>query len=295
MFDALPGRVTVFAGLGKGAGKTTAVSAARAALCRLSSPVGLFTIGFDKGQAMRVSPGDVVITSVPLARAAEARLEIIESMPGRSAIGQLCLARAVRAGAVSIAGPEHLSQLAWAIELALKDGLVTSVLVDGAVGRMTQAGALPRAQFVYCATADAANYTRVAAQVEMVSALADLPLDMETGASMDADRDRSVSFHSARSPKSAYILRVDGPLTESVLDSIPKETTHISMETFCDCFLSTAAFNRASQRYHLMVRKRVPLLGFAVALKNVKKRDFLDAAPSVSSSVVFNPMGTQIS
>jgi len=271
--NSIQNRVTVFTGLGKGSGKTSALQATAVEAQRVGA-VGLFTIGFGgggKSLLLRVERGDVVITSIPLLRASEARLDIIEALPGRSAIGQLCVCSVVRPGAVTLAGPEHLSQLAQAIGFILQDNLVKSVLVDGAAGRITQVAALPEAQFIYCAQADAANFVRVAENIEFISKLADLPLDAQD----NRDQDNR--------------LRIEGPLTLSMIGTIQDKVEHISIDTLSDCFLDPASFKRLSQRFKITARRRVPLLGFVVALKNIKRETFLDALPTASSRIIFNP------
>jgi len=271
--DFLSGRLTVFTGFGKGSGKTTLFGAA-VAEAQKTGPVGIFTIGLDgaNGQSpvIQVRPKDVLITSIPLARSSYASLDIIEALPGRSAIGRLCLARSVRAGAVALVGPEHFSQLVSAIDFIRENKLVNSMLIDGAAGRITQVSALPDSQFLYCAQVDTANFRRVAENIELISVLLSLPLDdyeQKTGAK----------------------LRVEGPLTVPVLESIPKEVRQISIGTFSDCFLDAVSFKRASQRLKISVRRHIPLLGFVVALRNINREIFLDAVPSASSRIIFNP------
>jgi hypothetical protein len=219
----------------------------------------------------KVRPGDVVITTVALARSAEARLEIVEALGGRSAMGHLCVARAVRGGAASLVGPEHFSQLAYAIDFVQSSGLVESILVDGAAGRLTQAGAIPNAQLVYCARADLANFERAAAHLEMISALAALPLD-------DGEMPKAGS------------LQIDGPLTAALLETMPEEITKLSIDTFCDCFLDEATFRRVCKRFTISVRRHVTLLGFVIALMNVRRNAFSEAAPAISGLAVFNPL-----
>jgi hypothetical protein len=272
MLDSLQGRTTVFTGFGKGSGKTTALQFALAE-ARKAGSVAVFTIGYSvsggKAQTMQIAPGDIVITTVALARATSASLNIIEAMPGRSAIGHLCIGRAVRTGEVALVGPEHFSQLTWAIDFVRENNLAKTVLVDGAGARITHAGALQGAQIVYCACVDAANFQRVAANIEMIAKLADLPVD-----------DPSESASLGRSK-----LDIEGPLTASALDAVPEGIEQLSIETFSDCFLDPASFARASQRYKIAVRRRVPLLGFSVALKNVEREAFLNAVPKAMSRV----------
>ncbi|MCL1908139.1 MAG: hypothetical protein FWG12_02075 [Holophagaceae bacterium] len=271
IFDSLLDRITVFAGLGKGAGKTTALCAAMARVHSVES-VAIFTIGFEgeRAEAIKVERGDVVITSATLARPSSAGLEIIEVLPGLSAVGKLSICRVVRGGDVTLVGPEHLSQLAWAIEFVCDKGYTKTILVDGAAGRITQAGALRNCQLVYCARADGADYRGVADKVELVARLADLPLD-DFG-SVDDN----------------CIFRVDGPLTSGVVDGLHKDITGISIDTFTDCFLDSASFRNVLQRYKVCVRRRISLLGFVVGLKNVSREVFSGLAPSATSKIVFD-------
>jgi hypothetical protein len=277
--------VTVFAGAGKACGKTAAFLAA--AMARRRGPAALFTIGFDaKGAAVGVGPGDTVITTVPLARAAGAGLEVIDALPGRSAVGRLCVCRAVRAGTVALVGPEHLGQLASAVEMVRQENLVESVLVDGAAGRLTQAGALPDAQVVYCARVDRSNFLRAAENIELVSRLADLPTEGvgESGESGESGEPKGASGAS-------QALRLEGPLTPSVLEGLPKDATHVSIGSLSDCFLDAPSFDRAARRIEITVRRRIPLLCFAVALKDIKREAFLAAAPAAAGRAAFDLYG----
>jgi hypothetical protein len=272
VYNLLQGRLTVFAGFGKGSGKTAFFSSALHE-ARKTGSVGIFTIGLEgaggKRQAIDAMPGDVLITTAALARAANASLEIIDALPGRSALGQLCLCRAVRGGSAALAGPEHFSQLASAIGFASKNRLVASCLVDGAAGRITQAGALPGAQLLYCAMADSANYRSVAEKIKMIASLADLPQDC--------------GWQSENS------LQIEGPLTTSIAEAIPEGIRRISIETFTDCFLDAQAFYRALQRFEITVRRQVPLMGFVVGLKNIKREIILEAVPTAASKIAFSP------
>jgi hypothetical protein len=289
--DALIGRVTVFAGAGKGCGKTAAFLAA-AAMAQGRGPAALFTIGLAAppvpparaAEAPVLLKGDIVMTTVPLARAAEAGLEVIDALPGRSAIGRLCVCRALRAGRAAMVGPEHLGQLAQAIDTVRRENLAESVLVDGAAGRLTQAGALPEAQVVYCAKADGTNFLRVAEDIELLSRLADLPVE-DVGESSESSESGGRGANGAgAAPRS---LRLEGPLTASVIEGLGAETAHVSIGSLGDCFLDAPTFNRAARRLKITVRRRIPLLCFAIALKDVSRGAFLSAAPSAAGRAEF--------
>jgi hypothetical protein len=117
--------------------------------------------------------------------------------------------------------------------------------------------------------ADAANCRRVAENIKTIASLADMPLDC--------------------GGQSVNSLQIDGPLTASIAEAIPQGIAQISIETFTDCFLDAQAFLRAMRRFKITVRRQVPLLGFVLGLKNIKREIFLEAAPALASKIFFNP------
>ena len=96
---AVAGAVTAVTGFEKGSGKTTFLNLALP-YARAAGPAAVFTIGVDgarKGHeasgSIHVESGDVVLTTEAFARASDARFEVLEAVPGRTALGQLLLGR----------------------------------------------------------------------------------------------------------------------------------------------------------------------------------------------------------
>ncbi|HWQ07736.1 MAG TPA: hypothetical protein VN436_01465, partial [Holophaga sp.] len=168
------GAVTAVTGFEKGSGKTTFLNHALS-IARPAGPVAVFSIGVDgslkareTGAAVpeiRVFPGDVVLTTELFARASGARFEVLETLPGRTALGRLLVGRALRGGSVTLVGPEHFSLLAEIIDLVRRERWAASVLVDGAVNRITQVSALGDVRFVFTVRADRANLAKVSERV----------------------------------------------------------------------------------------------------------------------------------
>lgn len=291
VLQGVAGALTAITGFEKGSGKTAFLSLALPH-ARQAGPVALFTIGSDgaagkpgRGHPARilVEPGDVVLTTEPLARSSEARFEILDTVPGRVALGRLILGRARRGGRVTLMGAEHFSALARALTRIRAEGWAASALIDGAVARITQIAALPGwppigpdsagpaggLQFAFTVRADRGNLARVAARIRLLDRLADLPLDdgSEPG-----------------------LLRLEGPLTSEGLRALPRGTTDFSLEDFTKVFVEPPEFLRVLDSRRVLFRRRFHLLCFAVILRDLGREAFLEAVgPRVAPRILFNP------
>lgn len=277
--EGAAGAVTAITGFEKGSGKTTFLSYALP-LVRRAGPVAVFSIGVDgalKARAtsapppeIRVEIGDVVMTTDAFARSSPASFEILEAIPGRSSLGRLFLGRALRAGSVTLVGSEHLSILAELIAQVRRERWAVSVLVDGAVNRITQVAALGDLGFAFTARIDRGNLARVAARIRSLALLAALPVDPMP---------------------SPDILRIEGPLLAGHLAEFPEGTHRISVEDFTKVFLEPLEFERALGRMDISVRRGFRLLCFAVTLRNLSRAEFLQAVgESLEGSILFNPL-----
>lgn len=271
------GGVTAVTGFEKGSGKTTFLNALLPA-AREAGPVAVFGIGVDGGLKARngraapevlVEEGDVVLTTDLFARASSARLEVLESLPGRSVLGRLLLGRAVRRGGVTLVGAEHLSALSEAIDLVRREGWAASSVVDGAASRVTQVSALVDARFVFTVRVDRGNLARVAERLRALVALADLPVSTEP-------------------PPGA--MRLEGPLTEDVREGLPRDLGALSLEDFTKSFLPPAALLRLLETVACSVRRAFPLLGIVPAPRDLTRLELREAVgPLVSARLLENP------
>jgi len=272
------GAVTAVTGFEKGSGKTTFLNHALPFL-RQSGPVAIFTIGVDGAlkardlggtpPEIRVEPGDVVMTTDTFARLGTASLEVLEALPGRSALGRLFLGRAVRGGSVTLVGSEHFSVLAETIAQVRQEHWAHSVLVDGAVNRITQVSALGEVGFVFTVRIDRGNLARAAQRLRNLSLLAALPHEP--------------------SPVEESLC-IEGPLTHSLVEGLPKDANRLSLEDFTKVFLEPAELSRVLARFQVSVRRAFPLLCIAVTLRAVSRGEFISVAgESLVDSILFNP------
>lgn len=273
----IAGAVTAVTGFEKGSGKTTFLNYALP-YAREFGPVAVFTIGVDGSLKAResgaaipeihVEPGDLVLTTELFARASSARFEVLDTLPGRTALGRLLVGRAIRAGSITLVGPEHFSLMAELIERVRSERWASSVLVDGAVSRITQVSALGDVKFAFTVRADRSNLARVSAKIRAISELSALPAE-------------------APGPDS---LRMEGPVTTEGLKALPEGTARISVEDFTKFFLESSELVRALGRYRFSVRRAFELLCFAVTLRDVTREEFLQAVgPQAGTQLLFNP------
>jgi hypothetical protein len=274
----IAGAVTVVTGFEKGSGKTTFLNLALQH-ARAAGPVAAFSIGVDGALKARetgvavpeicVEPGDIVLTTETFARASGARFEVMETLPGRSSLGRLMVGRTVRGGSINLVGPEHFSVLAEIIGQVRQEGWTRSVVVDGAVSRITQVSALGDVQFVFTVRADRANLSKTASRVRVLAELVELPAEPSPG---------------------RETFRVEGPLTSELLKTLPEGTERISVEDFTKFFLEPSELARALERYRFSVRRVIDLLCFSITLRDVTREEFLRAVgPDAGTKLLFNP------
>ncbi|HYN42222.1 MAG TPA: hypothetical protein VE129_10625 [Thermoanaerobaculia bacterium] len=275
--SSVAGGVTAVTGFEKGSGKTTFLNALLP-VARKAGPVAVFSVGVDGASKARdgarapevfVEEGDVVLTTDLFARSSSARLEVLETLPGRSVLGRLLLGRAVRRGEVTLVGADHLAALARAVALVREEGWAASSLVDGAADRVTQLGALGDVGFVYTVRVDRGNLPRVAGRLRALVALSELPVVPE--------------------PPDGT-LRLEGPLTEEVRQGLPEGLVALSLGDFTKVFLPPPELLRFLARVRCSVRRGTRLLGVVPALREMGPEELRQAVgPAVAALLLPNP------
>lgn len=264
-------------GFEKGSGKTTFLNALLP-VARGAGAVAVFSVGVDGGLKDRsgtaapeilVEEGDVVLTTDLFARVSSARLEVLETLPGRSVLGRLLLGRAVRRGGVTLVGADNLAALSGAVRLVREERWAASSIVDGAADRVTQLGALGDVGFVYTVRVDRGNLPRVAGRLRALVALSQLPVVPEPPAGA---------------------LRLEGPLTDEVRQGLPEGLVALSLEDFTKVFLPPADLLRFLSRVTCSVRRGFRLLGVVPALRDVGPEELCrEVGPAVAARLLPNP------
>lgn len=273
------GRVTFITGPGKACGKTSLLKSSLALLRAEGEACAFLAVGFEgegrdvlSGQGrpkLGVRAGEVFLSSLPYLASSTCLPEILEVLPGSTALGRLALARAGRAGPVTLVGPERNEYAALAISLIKEEAWARTILVDGAMNRITQVAAFPGASFLFSLRVGPGDLARQVASIHLLESLLDLPL--------------------LAGPREG-VLDLEGPLTPATVHGLGESVLAVSVEDFTKVFLDLPALTVFTRRRELFVRRAIPSLGYSVVLRGLKRRDFLKALGpgKLESRIAFN-------
>jgi len=277
----LKDRTVFIVGSRKNAGKTTFLNYALNRL-RGSAPVGALSVGVD-GEAqdqvfgnpkpqIRAERGDLLLCAETALAAADLHYEILNVYPFRTAIGRPVLLRALRPGRAEISGPENNEQLREILSDMRRHGAGT-VLVDGAVDRITQVAAGGKAAFVYVARVEPENLDSSAAAIRLVWSAAAVPL-CRAGEKLPDP-----------------VIIIDGALTPGRLPGKDVKGGTLVIEDLTKIFLSWAQWSELKNRFELRFGAKPDLAAFIVNLCNVSRPDFEKklALPALAERIIYNP------
>lgn len=276
------GRVTFVTGPGKHCGKTTFLNRALALVRGSGEKPAFLSIGYDgegrdslsaaRKPPVYVCPGDVVVSAERFLRDSRILPEVLEVLPGASAFGRICLARAHRPGRLVLVGPEGNEAVALVLSLLTIEGWARTVLVDGAINRVTQVAVWPGARFVFTVRADPSTLDRSARQVRRLARLASLPVTPERFGSGEGE------------------AVLDGPLTASSAAALPKSARAVAVADFTKVFLDDAELKSFLGQRSLFVRSPSECAGIVAVLRGVSRASFLGKLDAATSALVsFNP------
>ncbi|HWR10199.1 MAG TPA: hypothetical protein VN445_00100 [Rectinemataceae bacterium] len=226
---------------------------------RVVGKAGTSTDGPSHDSIMAIAPGEVFITASGFFKAASCLPEILDVLPGETAFGRLVIARAARSGRVVLAGPDRNDHLRWAVERIIGEGWATTIIIDGALNRITQVASLDSAKLFFTLNVNAANRRAMAGKMRYLHRRLSLPLFLGEG---------------KRPRHDVSVFRVSGPMTAALLDRVPAETKIIVVEDFSKIFLDERELTALMRKYDLRVAFSVKFGGFSVTLRSVAREDF---------------------
>jgi len=317
--SSFSGRVTFVTGPEKHCGKTTLLNAALGLLREAGETPAFLGVGFD-GEArdaltaarkprIRVEEGEVFVSAERYLRAAPCLPELLDVVPGMSALGRLAIARARRGGEVTLVGPERNELAAWAIGRVLEEGWARSVLVDGAINRITQVSAFSGARFLFALRASPPDLERQVRRMRLLRRLAELPqaagasradaaaanvaAAADVAAPADQPAQADAAAEAAGLPVPAFALR--GPLTAETLRLVPEAARTLIVEDFTKVFLDGPALEALLRSRSLAVESGIEFGGFVVILRDLSRERFRAALadPSLEALVAYNPYETE--
>jgi hypothetical protein len=258
--------VNLITGTGRGCGKTAFADAAALSLHNARERCARIAVGIEGTSELKFSKsadlrsGDIFLTSAAMIDAATCGPEIFDVVPGGSALGRLIIAKATRTGRAILVGPERNERLSWVIQRIITGGWTTTIIVDGALNRITQVAAIPSARLFYAAKASRSDFARVAERLRFFQTLTQLPLLVE--------------LERAHPGK---VVRINGPLSVSTLENLPSGCDAVVVADFSKIFLDEKDFFSLARKIAIGLEKRIEFAGFAISLKNISKSDFQEA------------------
>jgi hypothetical protein len=290
------GKVTFVTGPGKHCGKTTFMNRAAGIARRGAREAGrpgpaLITVGYDGEQreyvagvrkpSVPVEAGDIVVTTERFASPCSP--EILEVVPGSTALGRLCVARAGRAATVALVGPEGNALVAWAVEKIIAGGMSDTVFVDGAINRMTQVASIPGARFVYALRIDKAGLDQGVSRVRRIVKLVRLP------PAGDAEPATEAIDGKTRARQETFL--VSDALTSSTAAMVPRNARTVVVADFTKIFLADAELAAFGKEHLLKVQRCLGFAGFIVVCRGITDLEFLERLgdDSIAPMLAFNP------
>jgi energy-coupling factor transporter ATP-binding protein EcfA2 len=299
--EEMLGRVTFVTGPEKGCGKSTLVNHALGLLREAGEKPALLAVGLG-GESLKLGSGDTVrrergrkpgsLQGIECLRgevfvSAERYLlrasclpEILDVLPGSTALGHLAIARAHRRGRVVLVGAECNEYAAWAIERIREEHWARTVLVDGAINRITQVSSFSGARFLFVMRVSAGDLDRACGSIRRMYRLATLPV-VAASAADDA----------SKGGLTEPLWAVEGPLTGETLSRVSESVRTILVDDFTKVFLDAQELGSLLRSRVLAVRTGIEFGGFVVVLRDLSRERFIEALgdPTIERFVAFNP------
>ncbi|MFA6434156.1 MAG: hypothetical protein WCW52_05620 [Elusimicrobiales bacterium] len=287
----LKDRVTFIVGSKKNAGKTAFLNYALESL-RPGTGVAYLSVGVDGERSdavfghpkpqIRAQKGDLLVTAETTLPASEASFEVLNVYPARTALGRLVLLRALREGRVELTGPENNTQLS-AILSDLEKHKASTILVDGAVDRMTQAASHKKARLVYVARVEPENLQSALDAIKLIYAASKAPT-YSNCESLFATEGGTILRQGGRA-------LVPGAVTKTKLEGLLKTDKELVFEDPTKLFITHAEWAGLVKKYAVYFAMKPELSALIVNLYNVSKDDFLRKLdlPGLEAKLVFNP------
>jgi hypothetical protein len=278
LLQNLQDKTTFIAGNAKNVGKTTFLNYLLPILRTSRKQLVYTSVGVDgedfdqitsqrKPQIVAMAGDFVVSTNKALQNKG---FRIFEAFPFNTTAGQMVMGKATRQTKVELIGPEDNDSLASILEIIKTQHQITTVIIDGAINRITQLASAVNPVYVFVAKIDNRNVNEVMSELERLSVLNELPV-------WDNDLTDTVEIH--------------GALTETRLKEIPTSCNSIVLIDFTKIFLSLRSLQNLIQTRKISFRNRFPMLFCVLNLKDISRQQCEVHLSKIGFSidVLFNP------
>jgi hypothetical protein len=271
-------KTTFIAGNAKNVGKTTFLNYLLPILRTSGNPLVYTSIGVDgedfdqitsqrKPQIVAVTGDFVVSTNKAIQNKG---FQLVEAFPFSTAAGQMVMGRAIRQTKVELIGPEDNDSLASILEIIKTQHQIPTVIIDGAINRITQLASAVNPVYIFVAKVDNRNINEVMSELERLSVLNELPV-----------WDKNLTD----------TVEVQGALTETRLKEIPASCNSLVLSDFTRIFLSLRSLQNLLQTKKISYRYRFPMLFCVLNLKDISRQQCEEHLNKIgfSINVLFNP------
>lgn len=279
--EQLRDRVTFISGSSKNSGKTTFLNYLLPRF-RKEGDFAFLTIGIDgerKDQIygtdkplIETVMGDYLITSEQLMNKSDAQFEVLQVFPWKSVLGKMVFLKTKRSGLIELAGPENNDQLGRMIDYIRRDCRISTILIDGAINRITQIASIGNAGFYFVSRITPDNYQ---SSLNKLRVLWDL--SKQDSAETISDREAVHYHHGAFTLKN--VIELDDSCEAVVLDDFTK------------VFLDDCELQRFLKTRNLYFMNTIELVAFVFNLYDVDREKVLadlDKA-GIKGCCIFNP------
>lgn len=275
-------RTVFITGSEKNAGKTTFLNHTLRSLRRDGLPPVFLTIGIDGEQKdivfsnpkpqIYTEPGDLFITSDQMMDKSGGVFEVREVFPVKTVLGRLVLLKTLRGGFVELVGPEDNGQLSKIISYVKENEGRKTILIDGAVNRVTQVASGIDAGFVFVVKISGRNLKSGLEKIKRLSILEKIPKFSH------GDFSGGTWFHK-------------GALTEISLLDLKDDIENIVTDDFTKVFLPFNVLKHLRGEKKLFFRDVFELLHVVVNLADIEREEFLEnlSEDTICKKIIFNP------
>jgi hypothetical protein len=278
LLQNLQDKTTFIAGNAKNVGKTTFLNYLLPILRTSGKPLVYTSVGvdgedFDQITSQRkpqivAAAGDFVVTT---SKALQNKgFQLVEAFPFITTAGQIVMGKATRPTKVELIGPEDNDSLASILEIIKTQHQIKTVLIDGAINRITQLASAVNPVYVFVAKVDNRNVNEVMSELKRLSVLNELP-----------EWDKNLTD----------TLEIQGALTEARLKEIPASCNSLVISDFTKIFLTLRSLLNLLQTRKITFRNRFPMLFCVLNLKDISRQqcEIYLSKIGFSIDVLFNP------
>ena len=279
--EELRNKVSFISGSSKNAGKTTYLNYLLTNI-RGQIEFAFLTIGIDgegKDQifgndkpVIETEEGDVLLSCESMMTNSDASFTILEVFPWKTVLGKLLLLKTIRKGLIELAGPENNHQLEIILGNIRNTHQIESIIIDGAINRITQISSALNSQFFYIMKINRESLKSLLEKMKIISLLNDVG-----------------TWSKAKSMEN--VKYISGAITKNSFQDIPKEVKTIIIDDFTKIFLNLSELRKLLEIFSIYFKNKIKLISFVCNLYDIEEQYFIEQLKSynIKNLITFNP------